>query len=175
MHTWSGAIYAFESLCHTCNMRQVLPVVPAKQNPHYLIFKSCKSFGWLKRNFTYFCGLFRVYCSTMQGCPFHLLKQARPWMFANLKIICQFHAHSVHQNSVEIFRAEIYRRQLFLGPNLVSFNRTLVISWSLRRHIVRVSPRKQKVVLVNERFLDHQYIFFLGISNISVRFAGIIW
>jgi hypothetical protein len=75
-------------------MRQVLPVVPAKQNPHYLIFKSCKSFGWLKRNFTYFCGLFRVYCSTMQGCPFHLLKQARPWMFANLKIICQFHAHA---------------------------------------------------------------------------------
>lgn len=27
------------------NMRQVLPVVPAKHNPHYLIFKSCKSTG----------------------------------------------------------------------------------------------------------------------------------
>ena len=29
-------------------------------------------------------------------------------MLANLKIICQVHAHSVHQNSVEIFWAEIY-------------------------------------------------------------------
>ena len=28
--------------------------------------------------------------------------------------------------SVEIFWAEIYRRQLFIGPNLVSFNRTVV-------------------------------------------------
>jgi hypothetical protein len=34
-------------------------------------------------------------------------------MLANLKIICQFHAHSVHQNSVEIFWAEIYRGRLF--------------------------------------------------------------
>ena len=33
-------------------------------------------------------------------------------MLANLKIICQFHAHSVHQNSVEIFWAEIYRGRL---------------------------------------------------------------
>jgi hypothetical protein len=32
---------------------------------------------------------------------------------ANLKIICQFHAHSVHQNSVEIFWAEIYRGRLY--------------------------------------------------------------
>jgi hypothetical protein len=29
-------------------------------------------------------------------------------MLPNLKIICQFHAHSVHQNSVEIFWAKIY-------------------------------------------------------------------
>jgi hypothetical protein len=28
--------------------------------------------------------------------------------------------------SVEIFWAEIYRGRLFLGPNLVSFNRTVV-------------------------------------------------
>jgi hypothetical protein len=33
-------------------------------------------------------------------------------MLANLKIVCQFHAHSVHQNSVEIFWAEIYRGRL---------------------------------------------------------------
>ena len=29
-------------------------------------------------------------------------------------------------NSVEIFWAEIYRGDFFLGPNLVSFNRTVV-------------------------------------------------
>ena len=33
-------------------------------------------------------------------------------MLGNLKIICQFHAHSVHQNSVKIFWAEIYRGRL---------------------------------------------------------------
>ena len=33
-------------------------------------------------------------------------------MLANLKMIRQFHAHSVHQNSVEIFWAEIYRGRL---------------------------------------------------------------
>ena len=31
---------------------------------------------------------------------------------APVKIICQFHAHSVHQNSVEIFWAKIYRGRL---------------------------------------------------------------
>ena len=33
-------------------------------------------------------------------------------MLANLKIICQFHAHSVHQNSVKMFWGEIYRGRL---------------------------------------------------------------
>jgi hypothetical protein len=33
-------------------------------------------------------------------------------MLANLKIICQFQAHSVHQNSFDIFWAEIYRGRL---------------------------------------------------------------
>jgi hypothetical protein len=28
------------------------------------------------------------------------MKQARPWMLANLKIICQFHAHPVHHNKL---------------------------------------------------------------------------
>jgi hypothetical protein len=41
-------------------------------------------------------------------------------MLANLKIICQFHAQSVHQNSVEIVWAEIYRgRLLTLILNLI--------------------------------------------------------
>ena len=39
-------------------------------------------------------------------------------MLANLKIICQFHAHSVYQNSVEIFRAEIYRGRLFFRAEI---------------------------------------------------------
>ena len=34
-------------------------------------------------------------------------------MLANRKIICQFHTHPVHQNSVKIFWAEIYRGRLF--------------------------------------------------------------
>ena len=50
--------------------------------------------------------------------------------------------------------------------------------WSHCHHtkcIVHMSPRIQEVVLVNERFLDHQYIFSLDISNISASFAGISW
>jgi hypothetical protein len=39
-------------------------------------------------------------------------------MLANLKIICQFHAHSVHQNSVEIYWAEIYRGRLYLRAEI---------------------------------------------------------
>jgi hypothetical protein len=35
------------------------------------------------------------------------MKQARPWMLANLKIICQFHAHPLHQNSVDIFWEQV--------------------------------------------------------------------
>ena len=47
-------------------------------------------------------------------------------MLANLKIIWQLHAHPVHQNVSRLFWAEIYRGQLFLGPNLVLFNRAVV-------------------------------------------------
>ena len=31
------------------------------------------------------------------------MKQALPRILANLKIICRFHAHPVHQNNVDIF------------------------------------------------------------------------
>ena len=31
-------------------------------------------------------------------------------MLANLNIICQFHAHSVHQNSAEIYRGRLFFR-----------------------------------------------------------------
>jgi hypothetical protein len=47
-------------------------------------------------------------------------------MLANLKIIWQFHAHPVHQKVSRLFWAELYRERLFLGPNLVSLNRTIV-------------------------------------------------
>ena len=39
-------------------------------------------------------------------------------MLANLKIICQFHAHSVHQNSVEIYWAEIYWGRLYFRAEI---------------------------------------------------------
>ena len=61
------------------------------------------------------------------------MKQARPWMLANLKSICHFQAHPVHQNSVEIFWPEIYQGRLLFGSNLVSFNcklRTVFVSAS---------------------------------------------
>ena len=47
-------------------------------------------------------------------------------MLAHLKIIWQFFRSSSASKSVEIFWAEIYWGRLFLGPNLVSFNRAVV-------------------------------------------------
>ena len=41
-------IFRYTYYANVYNMRQVLLVVTAKQTPHYLIFKSCKSLGWLK-------------------------------------------------------------------------------------------------------------------------------
>jgi hypothetical protein len=54
------------------------------------------------------------------------MKTARPWMLAHLKIIWQFHAHPVHQKVSRIFGPRYIRDDLFLGPNLVSFNRAVV-------------------------------------------------
>ena len=47
-------------------------------------------------------------------------------MIANLKIIWQFHAHPVHQKVSRFFGPRYIGDDLFLGPNLVSFNRTVV-------------------------------------------------
>ena len=53
----------------------------------------------------------------------HNMKRAWPWMLANPKIICQFHTHPVHQNSVDIFWAEIYRGRLFrVASSLIQSN-----------------------------------------------------
>ena len=38
-------IFRYTYYANVYNMRQVLLVVTAKQTPHYLIFKSCKSLG----------------------------------------------------------------------------------------------------------------------------------
>ena len=47
-------------------------------------------------------------------------------MLANLKIIWQFHAHPVHQKVSRFFGPRYIGDDFFLGPNLVSFNRTVV-------------------------------------------------
>ena len=47
-------------------------------------------------------------------------------MLANLKIIWQFHAHPVHQKVSRLFGPRYIGDDFFLGPNLVSFNRTVV-------------------------------------------------
>jgi hypothetical protein len=54
------------------------------------------------------------------------MKQARPWILANLKIIWQFHAHPVHQKVSRFFGPRYVGDDFFLGPNLVSFYRTVV-------------------------------------------------
>jgi hypothetical protein len=54
------------------------------------------------------------------------MKQARPWMLANLKIFWQFHAHPVHQKVSRFFGPRYIGDDFFLVPNLVSFNRTVV-------------------------------------------------
>jgi hypothetical protein len=47
-------------------------------------------------------------------------------MLANLKIIWQFPAHPVHQKVSRYFGPRYIGDDFFLGPNLVSFNRTVV-------------------------------------------------
>jgi hypothetical protein len=47
-------------------------------------------------------------------------------MLANLKIIWQFHAHPVHQKVSRFFGPRYIGDNFFLGPNLVSVNRTVV-------------------------------------------------
>ena len=106
------------------------------------------------------------------------MKQARPWMLANLKIICQFHAHPLHQNSVDIFWAEIYRGRLFFRAE--SSPRVPDYCASLRnRHdssppyCTRVFEDTGSSSCERMIFRPSVYIFFLDISNISASLAGI--
>jgi hypothetical protein len=45
------------------------------------------------------------------------MKQTRPWMLANLKIIWQFYAHPVHQKVSRFFGPRYIGDDFFLGPN----------------------------------------------------------
>jgi hypothetical protein len=47
-------------------------------------------------------------------------------MLAHLKINWQFHAHPVHQKESRLVGPRCIGDDFFLGPNLVSFNRTVV-------------------------------------------------
>jgi len=47
-------------------------------------------------------------------------------MLANLKIIWQFHAHPVHQKVSRFFGSRYIGDEFCLGPNLVSYNRTVI-------------------------------------------------
>ena len=57
---------------------------------------------------------------------------------------------SVHQNSVENFWAEIYRGRLFLGSNLVSFDRTLVVPYEISK--VNFHVKKKFLSVCRKRF-----------------------
>ena len=73
------------------------------------------------------------------------MKQARPRMLANLKIIWQFHTHSVQQK-VSRFSGPRYigAGTTFFGPNLVSFNRVVV-----PYEISKVNFREETKILVS--------------------------
>ena len=65
-------------------------------------------------------------------------------MPANLKIIWQFHDHPVHQKVLKLFEPRYIGDDFFLGPNLVSFNRTFVPD-----EISKVNFRVETKILVS--------------------------
>ena len=65
-------------------------------------------------------------------------------MLANLKIIWQFHAHPVHQKVSRFFGPRYIGDDFFLGPNLVSFNGTVVLY-----EISKVNFRVETKILVS--------------------------
>jgi hypothetical protein len=75
---------------------------------------------------------------------YYNMKQVRPWMLANLKIIWQFHAHPVHQKVSRFFGPRYIGDDFFLGPNLVSFNGTVVLY-----EISKVNFRVETKILVS--------------------------
>jgi hypothetical protein len=124
------------------------------------------------------------------------MKQARPWMLANLKIICWFQAHPVHQNSVDIFWAETCLGRLFfrVESSLIQSNSrylgTLYIFVSIKSSVVYqgrmdlFAPMLNHFSRLNDSlslicipiwpqdifgvFLSHWYCFCLY-SSVSIR------
>ena len=78
-------------------------------------------------------------------------------MLANLKIIWQFHAHPVHQKVSRFFGPRYIGDDFFLGPNLVSFNRT-VVPYEISK---LTSAQKQKFLSVCQKR-------FNKLKNISI-------
>jgi len=65
-------------------------------------------------------------------------------MLMNLKIIWQFHAHPVHQKVSRFFGPRYIGDDFFFGPNLVSFNRT-VVPYKISKVNIRVENSCQYV------------------------------
>ena len=72
------------------------------------------------------------------------MKQARPWMVENLKIIWQSHAHPVNQKVSRFFGPRYIGHDFLLGPNLVTCNRTVVLY-----EISKVNFRVETKILVS--------------------------
>jgi hypothetical protein len=72
-------------------------------------------------------------------------------MLAHLKIIWQFHAHPVHQKSVEIFWAEIYWGRLFFRAesSLIQSSCRSFIGVIVPYEISKVNFRVETKILVS--------------------------
>jgi hypothetical protein len=79
------------------------------------------------------------------------MKPARPWMLAHLKIIWQF-----HQKVSRFFGPRYIGDDLFLGPNLVSFNRSFIRVIVPYENIYYV-PLTHKCILGNLHVLPFSY------------------
>jgi hypothetical protein len=85
--------------------------------------------GISNRNYTYHS--FHKYLMVIN------MKQAQPWMRANLKIICRFHAQPVHQHSVEMLGPR------YVGDDFLRVETSLVQSNSRSSKVnVRCADKK---------------------------------
>ena len=135
-HRHVHVFYQSMIMSQTSNMRQVLHVVPTKQNPHYLIFKSCKSqLGMIEithlnntnSSFGFFSSLFLI---------IHLCSSIRLTQLIQLQR--RFFGRDITRTTF-FLRAEIYRGRLFVwadrslgakqeGLTIVHFLNKLIVS-----------------------------------------------
>ena len=120
-------------------MRQVLPVVPAKHNPHYLIFKSCKSLGRLKQKFySLLCTFWsvlqynaRMLFPSIETCTIMNAREFENYLpisrsFSASKQCQDFLGQDI--SGTTFFRAEIYRGRLLTNHNYWAILATLQIT-----------------------------------------------